>query len=39
MSLAARVADPMDKEAQSWWSGFLGNEFFNVGRYEEAEKH
>ena len=38
-SLAARVADPMDKEAQSWCLTFLGNEFFKVGRFEEAEKH
>jgi tetratricopeptide (TPR) repeat protein len=38
MSLAARVADPMDKEAQSWCLVFLGNEFFNVGRFAEAEK-
>ncbi len=37
-SLAARVADPGDKEAQSWCLTFLGNELFNVGRYEEAEK-
>ncbi len=39
MSLAARVANPMDKEAQSWCLTFLGNEFFKVGRFEEAEKH
>ncbi len=38
MSLASRVADPMDKEAQSWCLVFLGNELFNVGRFEEAEK-
>lgn len=38
MSLAARVASPMDKEAQSWCLVSLGNELFNVGRYEEAEK-
>ncbi|CAA9410052.1 MAG: hypothetical protein AVDCRST_MAG74-2186 [uncultured Pyrinomonadaceae bacterium] len=38
MSLAGRVADPMDKEAQSWCLVSLGNELFNVGRYEEAER-
>lgn len=38
MSLAARVADPMDKEAQSWCLVSLGNEFYQVGRFEEAEK-
>lgn len=39
LSLAARVADPMDKEAQSWCLTFLGHEYLKVGRYEEAEKH
>ncbi len=39
MSLAVRVTDPMDKEAQSWCIVFLGNDLFNVGRFEEAEKH
>lgn len=38
MRLAARVADPQDKEGQSWCLVFLGNELFKVGRYEEAEK-
>ncbi len=38
LSLASRVADPMDKEAQSWCLVFLGNELFNIGRYEEAER-
>ena len=38
MSIAARVADPADKEAQAWCLTFLGNEFFKVGRFEEAEK-
>ena len=37
MNLAFRVADPMDKEAQSWCLVFLGNELFKVGRYQEAE--
>lgn len=39
MSLAARIADPADKEAQSWCLTFTGNELFKVGRLEEAEKH
>ena len=38
MTLAARIADPMDKEAQSWCLVFLGNEFFKIGRFEEAER-
>lgn len=38
MSLASRVANPMDKEAQSWCLTYLGNELFKVGRFEEAEK-
>lgn len=38
MSLAARIADPMDKEAQAWCLNYLGNEYFKVGRFEEAEK-
>lgn len=37
-SLASRVADPADKESQSWCLVFLGNELFNVGRFEEAER-
>jgi tetratricopeptide (TPR) repeat protein len=38
LSLASRVADPGDKEAQSWCLVFLGNEYFNVGRYADAER-
>jgi tetratricopeptide (TPR) repeat protein len=38
MSVAARTADPVDKEAQAWCITFLGNELFKVGRYEEAEQ-
>lgn len=38
MTLAARTADPKDKEAQSWCIAHLGDEYFKVGRYEEAEK-
>ncbi len=37
-SLAARVADPMDKEAQSWCLTFLGHEYLKVGRFDEAER-
>jgi tetratricopeptide (TPR) repeat protein len=38
MSLASRVANPMDKEVQSWSLTYLGNEYFKVGRFAEAEK-
>jgi tetratricopeptide (TPR) repeat protein len=36
--LAARTADPQDKEAQSWCLVQLGNEFWKNGKYAEAEK-
>ena len=38
MKMAARIADPMNKEVQAWCLYRLGNEYFNVGRFEEAEK-
>jgi tetratricopeptide (TPR) repeat protein len=38
MGLASRVANPMDKEVQSWSLTYLGNEYFKVGRFAEAEK-
>jgi tetratricopeptide (TPR) repeat protein len=38
MSLAARIADPRDAEAQAWCLTHLGNEYLKVGRYEEGEK-
>ena len=38
MSMAARIADPMDKEAQAWCLTHLGDEYFKVGRFAEAEK-
>ncbi|HLM60443.1 MAG TPA: tetratricopeptide repeat protein, partial [Pyrinomonadaceae bacterium] len=38
MGLASRVANPMDKEAQSWCLTYLGNELLKVGRFAEAEK-
>ena len=37
-SLASRVADPQDKEAQSWCLVFLGNEYLKVGQSAEAER-
>lgn len=38
MNLAARIADPSDKEAQAWCLVHAGDEYFKVGRFEEAEK-
>lgn len=38
LSLASRIADPGDKEAQSWCLVFLGNELYNVGLFSEAER-
>lgn len=38
LSLASRVADPQDKEAQSWCLVFLSYEYLKVGRIPEAEK-
>ena len=38
MSLAARIADPQDREAQSWCLVHLGDEYFKIGKYAEAEK-
>jgi tetratricopeptide (TPR) repeat protein len=36
--LAARTADPLDKEAQSWCLVKLGDELWKYGKYEQAEK-
>lgn len=36
--LAARTADPGDKETQSWCLVQLGDEFWKNGKYAEAEK-
>lgn len=36
--LAARTADPLDKETQSWCLVQLGDEFWKNGKYPEAEK-
>lgn len=38
MSLAARIADPKDREAQAWCIAHLGDEYFKIGRHAEAEK-
>lgn len=35
--LAARTADPQDKEAQSWCLVQLGDEYWKNGKYREAE--
>ncbi|MGH9946694.1 MAG: tetratricopeptide repeat protein [Pyrinomonadaceae bacterium] len=35
--LAAKTADPADKEAQSWCLVQLGNEYWKYGKYKEAE--
>jgi len=35
---AARTADPIDKEAQSWCLVQLGDEFWKNGNYSQAEK-
>ncbi len=36
--LAARTADPSDKEAQSWCLSYLGEELWKYGKYVESEK-
>ena len=38
MSLAARIADPKDHEAQAWCLAHLGDEYFKIGKFAEAEK-
>ncbi|MCY7374901.1 MAG: tetratricopeptide repeat protein [Pyrinomonadaceae bacterium] len=38
LSLAARIADPQDREAQAWCFAHLGDEYFKVGKFAEAEK-
>jgi tetratricopeptide (TPR) repeat protein len=37
-TLAARIADPQDLEAQAWCNVHLGDEFYKVGKFAEAEK-
>lgn len=38
MTTAARIADPKDREAQAWCYAHLGDEYFKIGKYAEAEK-
>lgn len=38
MRTAAKIADPMDAEPQAWCLVHLGDEFFKIGNYAEAEK-
>ncbi|MCU0238300.1 MAG: tetratricopeptide repeat protein [Pyrinomonadaceae bacterium] len=38
MKLAAKTADPNDKESQAWCLVHLGDEFFKSGKFTEAEK-
>ena len=38
MQTAAKIADPMNKESQAWCLVRLGEEFFRIGNYAEAEK-
>jgi tetratricopeptide (TPR) repeat protein len=36
--IAARTADPLDKEAQSWALSQLGDEYWRNGKFADAEK-
>ncbi|MCA1636979.1 MAG: tetratricopeptide repeat protein [Acidobacteria bacterium] len=38
MTLAARSANPSDREAQAWCLTTLGDEYFKIGKYNEAEQ-
>lgn len=38
MTLAAKTADPQDKEAQSWCLVQLGKEYFKAGNFARTEK-
>ena len=38
MRTAAQIADPTQKEPQAWCLVHLGDEFFKIGNYTEAEK-
>lgn len=38
MQTAAKVADPMDKEPQAWCLVHLGDEYFKIGNFAEAER-
>lgn len=35
---ALKMADPLNKENQAWFHSELGREYFNAGKYEEAER-
>lgn len=37
MTTAAKIADPKDKESQAWCLVHLGDEYFKIGKYTEAE--
>lgn len=37
MKLAAKIADPNDREAQAWCLVHLADEFFKTGKYRDAE--
>jgi len=37
MGMAAKIADPSDKEARAWCRVHLGNEYFKTGQYDDAE--
>lgn len=37
MTIAAKIADPKDKESQAWCLVHLGDEYFKIGKYAEAE--
>jgi tetratricopeptide (TPR) repeat protein len=39
MTLAARAADPQNREARGWCLVHLGDEYFKTGKFAEAEKH
>lgn len=39
MKLAASSADPSDKEAQAWCLSHLGDEYFKIGNYPQAEQN
>jgi tetratricopeptide (TPR) repeat protein len=36
--MAAKIADPQDFEAQAWCNVHLGDEFYKIGKFTEAEK-
>lgn len=38
LALAARIADPLDKEGRSWFLVQLGDEYWKHGKYVDAEK-